>query len=389
MPKISEISRGSLGDLGQTFPQFTTAGSAGYGVSRKPYFVVNKAERIESTGFLNKRSNDYSEVVAALQGIGEVRGLSRVGAIGDLDGLDGVLADFKDKMKGAWGSVKGTVSDAVDKADAYYQKAKDYVLDPAKFASDLVSFTPGAQKLTGKIVSDLKKTQTNLYALYDIIQKYKSMGAKSPLSAVQIADIERGQQSASDSFYQMAYIMYAMPTTAKQMKEAGVDKPDITKPWVLGAIQKGKISNQVYELVKKTNKTGALSGLGYAPIAVAGIIAAGIAVIATTAYTIREVTAASVAKERARADAAIVEALTKAGKSPKEIKEVLAQKQAGEAAADEERNKGFFNSISKWLPWAVGGVLVVALLPTITAVGQRGAAAISVNGVGRYSKRRW
>ncbi len=394
MAKIKEISNRDIkswlsSDLGQTMPQFTTAGTAGYGTTQKPYFIVQGASRI-NLNQINRQSDDYRENVRALSGIGRVTGLSYVGTYNGMAGVDGVLDDtmakIKEKSKKAWGAVADTAGAVYDKAATKLKSVTDYVKDPTKFANDLIAYTPGALAVTQAIIADLKVSQTNLWSLYNdrmALEKALKEGKKISVTKQQLKDWETGSWKTSSDYYQIAYIMYALPATRQQAIAAGVAKPDINQSWVLKPVSEGTISGAVYRKVKESNGTGQLSGLdglGVLPaIAIAAIIVGILATAATVCYVTRELSARGVAEARAAAAASIANSVQQAGGTPQEINDAL--KEVGEQAiktdkARQEREKGGLLDIGSWLPWAVGGVLAVAFLPTLLELGKTGASAV-------------
>lgn len=105
--------------LGQTLPEFSTAGSASYGVGRDPYYVVKGAQSVPVMGFMNPKSSDYAQVVAALQGA-PLNGISRVGTF---DRVSGLGAEPKQPVSPAGTDLAKAVTAALDSLEKAYKAA--------------------------------------------------------------------------------------------------------------------------------------------------------------------------------------------------------------------------------------------------------------------------
>ena len=106
---------------------------------------------------------------------------------------------------------------------------------------------------------------------------------------------------------------------------------------------------------------------------------------------------------RAWRDKQIVDGCKKTGCSSEQLDAMLAQAHEADAAAEKARSeadqKGGLASITKAVPWLIGGALVVVFLPTLMAASQAGAAAIQarrpaalpaapMQGITRHKRRR-
>jgi hypothetical protein len=419
--KTTEFRRNDVGSwlngLGQTMPEFKTAGSAGYGVSRQPYYVVQGASRVPVMGFINPKSSDYAAVIGALQGM-PVNGIERVGSfdrydsgayivsVGGIDGLDGLLDDAWSKTKSAWGKIGDKVSESKDALVAKAKAVGDYVTDPKQFLNDVINNVPGASATANKVVEALAgayKKNGELYASIESIKKSKKLGKARPEGWDGIVSQQQKDWAQLTAY---AYALYAIPAFATKLRAAGVKPPDISKSYVLAAVQSSTIAKQVYEQVKSRNKTGAVAGLGAEPLSTGALVAisAGtLGVIVGSCYLAEKAASTATAALRGWRDAKEAEALQKAGAKPSEIAAALAQNKKTDIEADKEAGKGgvlpSLVGITSYIPWIIGGVVVVAFLPTLLSLGKAGAAAVEarrappalpeapVMGLGRYRSR--
>jgi hypothetical protein len=312
-------------------------------------------------------------------------------------GADEAIARVAGERPGWFSSVSSFVENVRDWPKAWaggaqqikdkYRKGelKAYMVGGG-FFRDLVDGTlPDAAIVD--LVTRIKTTKNSLNALKKVIDGFTGASLSSANKAT--LDTLKANYTARYAQYQgYLYSFWALPSFAAEFKRQGVRAPDTAV-----AIQASAVAKKIHDGLKAQGMPTQLSGLGIDPLtvkAVAVVVVALTAAYIASCYTDMEINASNnevdIVKgnqiERQKAIDCIA-----AGTCPKETLDKVTQTQQTETEKRKEDSKGPLDFM-QYLPWIVGGVAVIALLPTITSLTRGAAAATGTAGLGRAPRQR-